>query len=56
MAILRLVADGNANKDIAAALGISVGLVKKHIGEILEKLQATDRTQAAIKAFRAGLI
>lgn len=56
MAILRLVADGHANKDIAAALGISVGLVKKHIGEILEKLQATDRTQAAIKAFRAGLI
>lgn len=56
MAILRLVADGQANKDIAATLGISVGLVKKHIGEILEKLQATDRTQAAIKAFRAGLI
>ncbi|MGM9322995.1 LuxR C-terminal-related transcriptional regulator [Deinococcus aquaticus] len=41
---------------MATALGISVGLVKKHIGEILEKLQATDRTQAAIKAFRAGLI
>ncbi|MXV19613.1 response regulator [Deinococcus xianganensis] len=56
MAILRLVADGQANRDIAATLGISVGLVKKHIGEILEKLQATDRTQAAIKAFRAGLI
>ncbi|GGB81842.1 response regulator [Deinococcus soli (ex Cha et al. 2016)] len=56
MAILRLVADGQANKDIATTLGISVGLVKKHIGEILEKLQATDRTQAAIKAFRAGLI
>ncbi|GHG33456.1 hypothetical protein GCM10017784_28970 [Deinococcus indicus] len=56
MAILRLVADGQANKDITATLGISVGLVKKHIGEILEQLQATDRTQADIKAFSAGLI
>lgn len=55
-AILRLVADGCANKEIAVALGVSVGLVKKHIGDILEKLQSNDRTQAAVKAFRAGLI
>jgi len=55
-AILRLVADGCGNKEIASTLDISVGLVKKHIGDILEKLQANDRTQAAVKAFRAGLI
>lgn len=55
-AVLRLVADGFGNKDIAATLGISVGLVKQVIQEILSKLQATDRTQAAVKAFRAGLI
>ena len=55
-AILRLVADGHANKAIAAALGLSVGLVKQQIQAILQKLQATDRTQAAVKAFRAGLL
>lgn len=56
MAVLRLVADGYGNKEIAVSLGVSVGLVKKHVGDILEKLQANDRTQAAVKAFRAGLI
>lgn len=55
-ATLRLVADGQGNKEIAQALGISVGLVKQLIQDILSKLQATDRTQAAVKAFRAGLI
>lgn len=53
---LRLVADGLSNKEIAQTLGISVGLVKQLIQDILSKLQATDRTQAAVKAFRAGLI
>ncbi|TSA79390.1 response regulator transcription factor [Deinococcus detaillensis] len=53
---LRLVADGLSNKEIAQILGISVGLVKQLIQDILSKLQATDRTQAAVKAFRAGLI
>ncbi|WP_456833263.1 response regulator [Deinococcus sp. UYEF24] len=56
LAVLRLVADGRSNKEIAGALGVSVGLVKQEIGSILEKLQATDRTQAAVRAFRTGLI
>lgn len=56
IAILRLVADGQGNKEIAASLHVSVGLVKQQIQDILEKLKATDRTQAAVKAFRAGLI
>lgn len=55
-AALRLVADGQGNKEIAQALDISVGLVKQIIQDILSKLQATDRTQAAVRAFRAGLI
>lgn len=55
-AALRLVAEGQGNKEIAHALGVSVGLVKQLIQDILSKLQAADRTQAAVKAFRAGLI
>lgn len=54
--VLRLVADGLPNKEIAAALEISVSTVKLHVQEILVKLQAADRTQAAVKALRAGLL
>ncbi|TDE85622.1 response regulator transcription factor [Deinococcus sp. S9] len=54
--VLRLIADGLANKEIAAALEISVSTVKLHVQEILVKLQAADRTQAAVKALRAGLL
>lgn len=44
--VLRLMADGCANKEIAAKLFISVGTVKRHIVHILQKLDATNRTQA----------
>ncbi|MFB0641611.1 response regulator [Deinococcus radiodurans] len=54
--ILRLIADGLPNKDIAEALGVSVSTVKLHIQDILHRLQAADRTQAAVKALRAGLL
>ena len=54
--VLRLIADGQGNKEIAAALDVSVGTVKLHVQEILVKLQAADRTQAAVKALRAGLL
>ncbi|WP_425144745.1 response regulator [Deinococcus sp.] len=54
--VLRLIADGLGNKEIAAQLEISVSTVKFHIQDILQKLSATDRTQAAVKALRQGLL
>ncbi|GGI87925.1 MULTISPECIES: response regulator [Deinococcus] len=53
--ILKLIADGLPNKDIAERLNVSVSTVKLHVQDILVKLQAADRTQAAVKALRAGL-
>jgi DNA-binding NarL/FixJ family response regulator len=54
--VLRLIADGLSNKEIAARLGISLSTVKTHIEELLQKLSVSDRTQAAIKALRQGLL
>ena len=54
--VLKLVADGLPNKDIAERLNVSVSTVKLHVQDILVKLQAADRTQAAVKALRAGLL
>lgn len=54
--VLTLIADGLSNKEIAQSLGISLSTVKTHIEELLGKLSASDRTQAAIKALRQGLL
>jgi NarL family two-component system response regulator LiaR len=54
--VLRQIADGQGNREIAQALGISVSTVKLHVQELLVKLQAADRTQAAVKALRRGLL
>ena len=54
--VLRMIADGRANGEIATALHIGLGTVKGHIRDILEKLAAADRTQAAVVALRRGLI
>lgn len=54
--VLRLVADGLNNKQIAAQLEISLSTVKTHVQEILERLSVSDRTQAAVKALRRGII
>ena len=43
------------NEEIGAALGISEGTVKRHMGEILSRLEVSDRTQAVITALRRGL-
>ena len=50
LAVLRLVAGGYSNKEIGRALGISDGTGKNHLTEILQKLDARDRTHAVFKA------
>jgi NarL family two-component system response regulator LiaR len=54
--VLRMIADGHGNAEVAAALHIGLGTVKGHVRDILEKLAAADRTQAAVVALRRGLI
>lgn len=54
--VLRLLSAGNSNKEIAQALSIEVGTVKLHVGKILEKLHARDRTEAATRAIQAGIV
>lgn len=54
--VLRLVAMGCSNKDIAARLYISQKTVKNHISNILRKLEVEDRTQAAVWAVKANLL
>ncbi|MBI3977886.1 MAG: response regulator transcription factor [Chloroflexi bacterium] len=53
--VLRLLADGLDNERIAAALTLSVNTVKTHVRHIFEKLNVSDRTQAALWAVRHGL-
>jgi DNA-binding NarL/FixJ family response regulator len=54
--VLRLVAEGNRNRDIAERLFISEETVKVHIRHIMEKLGASDRTEAIAIAVRRGIV
>jgi two-component system, NarL family, response regulator LiaR len=54
--VLELIVAGCSNADISAKLYITVGTVKTHVCHILNKLCADDRTQAAVRALRAGLV
>jgi two-component system, NarL family, response regulator LiaR len=54
--VLRLIADGLSNAEIAALLSISEKTVKGHLSNILSKLHLMDRTQAAVFAWQQGLI
>ncbi len=56
MEVLQLIVEGRSNQDIADRLYITVGTVKTHVRNILSKLCADDRTQAAVLALRAGLV
>lgn len=54
--VLRLIADGLNNADIAEKLVISEKTVKSHVSNILSKLHLGDRTQAAVYAWREGVV
>ena len=54
--VLRMIADGNSNKDIAAHLNITEEAVKGQVRNILAKLGATDRTRAAVLGIKRGII
>ena len=54
--VLELIVGGCSNAEISAKLYITVGTVKTHVCHILNKLCADDRTQAAVRALRAGLV
>jgi DNA-binding NarL/FixJ family response regulator len=54
--VLRLVAEGKTNAEIAASLFISVGTVTVHVERIIDKLGVSDRTQAAVRAVELGYL
>lgn len=54
--VLSLLAEGASNKAIALRLGISVHTAKFHVGQLLDKLEATGRTDAVAHAARRGVI
>jgi DNA-binding NarL/FixJ family response regulator len=54
--VLRLLAEGSSNKEIAARLNISEHTIKVHIRSILGKLGAASRTEAVTRGLRSGLI
>ena len=54
--VLRLLAQGKSNKEIAVALSLSEKTVKTHVSNILGKLNVPSRTQAALYAVRIGLV
>jgi DNA-binding NarL/FixJ family response regulator len=54
--VLRLLAQGQANKEIARSLNISEKTVKVHVSNILSKLGVQSRTQATLYAIRVGLV
>ena len=54
--VLRHIAEGNRNKEIADRLSISEETVKVHVKHIMDKLGASDRTEAVAVAIRRGII
>ncbi len=56
MDVLKLIVGGSCNKEIADALEVSEGNVRLYVSRVLAKLGVADRTQAAVKAIKSGLI
>jgi DNA-binding NarL/FixJ family response regulator len=54
--VLQLIVEGCSNLVIAERLFITIGTVKTHVRNILNKLSAADRTQAAVRALRSGIV
>jgi DNA-binding NarL/FixJ family response regulator len=54
--ILKLVADGTSNREIASSLGLTEATVKSHVKNVMTKLGANDRTHAVLIAMRRGFI
>ncbi len=54
--VLYLMASGRSNKEIGESLGITEGTVKSHVNNIMNKLQADDRTHAVVVALKRGII
>ncbi len=54
--VLRLMGNGDSNKAIAETLGITLDTTKKHVRNVIDKLQARSRTHAAIIAAQAGIV
>ena len=54
--VLRHMALGLSNKEIASSLSISVETVKEHVQNVLRKVNATDRTDAAVRAVKLGIV
>lgn len=54
--VLRSLAQGMSNAEIADALSIGEGTVKSHVNRILNKLDVSDRTQAVIVAVKRGIV
>lgn len=54
--VLRLITDGRTHRAIPQMLGYRVGTAKNHVQKVIGKLEASDRTQAAVEAVRLGLV
>lgn len=54
--VLKLVVDGKSNQEIANKLFVTLATVKTHVRSILNKMSVDDRTQAAVKAMREGIV
>jgi DNA-binding NarL/FixJ family response regulator len=54
--VLRLIALGQTNKEIAETLSLTVSTVKTHVEHVIDKLHVSDRTQAAVRAIELGLV